>query len=342
MEHNQFWEHSPKHRINYQVPYDLDLNDVAFPNEVSTPETDRMLDMLFKEDAAYMWAWLGYSFVRSNANWQLLTFLYGVPGNGKNTFQRNFLNKLFGMENIGALDEEQLTTKSQYNLINLQGKFVNIASDMTGEFNKEWTILKRVSGGDIVEVEAKQVQATQMVNTASLLFVTNVYPQMALDEGMNRRIQIVEMRTPSLKTDELKKQYSINWQKVWDEIPHVAFKAIRYYMAHKDNPLPPISEHMKQQKEQFKKDANPVSRFVTEHLTPDEPDRGVSIKYLYEQYIAEMKFNGMKYISQPKFQKEIKNLGYQLEIAHPHGNDYNGQRLTRVLNWQYETPSSVM
>lgn len=330
-----WYDHDKNFMMNYQIP-------IAFPAELTqsisnlaTPETDRLLKNNFGDDAEYVWtALLGYSFIRSNAHWQLINFIYGVPQNGKSTFQNKFLEPLFGITNISSLSEEQLTIKGTFNLANLRGKVINIASDMKNGFNSQWDVLKRVSGNDLIEVEKKGIQAKQMRNTASLLFITNVYPEMPLDAGLNRRINIIEMRTPALVTPELKQKYAVDWKKINNELPQVAFKAILKYRSHSHDEMPPISEHMQQQKEQFKRNANPVSRFVEENFADDEPENGVSVNYAYDHFKGYIKFDDNdsgRIISKNEFKKQLQAMNYNVESRQRHGCDDDGTQLTRIM-----------
>jgi P4 family phage/plasmid primase-like protien len=177
-------EHSPLFFNLFYLPYDFDISADA-------PMFKKFLDSSLPSDADQdMIQCFAGNCLIMDVIYQVFLILHGQGSNGKGVLIE-ILTHLLGKENVSALALEDFGDK--FRLMETYGKLLNVSAD-TAEIDKAHEgLIKRWTGGDIIQFEAKFRQAFSAVPTAKLAILTNELPRFAdRSDGIWRRMRIVK------------------------------------------------------------------------------------------------------------------------------------------------------
>lgn len=123
--------------------------------------------------------------------YQKMFFLYGPGGNGKGTYI-NMLTKLIGRKYVSHIDLNELIN-NRFATSDFHGKFANISGEVDMNFLKKTSILKKLTGGDIIKGEEKFKKPFDFKNYAKIIIVTNKIPE-TIDRtpAFFRRVNLIE------------------------------------------------------------------------------------------------------------------------------------------------------
>lgn len=115
-------------------------------------------------------------------------FWIGCHDSGKSTLAK-ILSKLLSPELISSVPLEKFDDK--FRISQMSNTRINIGGEISKRTNSlQWKIFKEITGGDIVNIEAKYCNAVNAVITAKLLFLGNFMPNMPKDEALKDRLHI--------------------------------------------------------------------------------------------------------------------------------------------------------
>lgn len=227
--------------------------------------------------------------------------LVGDGNNGKGTFQMLLIN-LIGKENISTLKIHEFGDR--FRSYQLQGKVANIGDDIDSEYIRDNGFLQSVITMDLVTLEQKNKDAFSVQMGIGVIFSANKIPKMSnKTNGTYRRQTII----PFNAHFEGKEDKSIKEEKLKD-------KTVLEYVLHKALQLDfekfIVPKVVKEAKEEFKKENDPILDFYCETIEPyldsknemfdPELDR-LPINYVYKLYTHFAKENGYKIPSQKTF-----------------------------------------
>jgi len=115
-----------------------------------------------------------YSLIRYYP-YQKVFFLYGSGGNGKSVFAR-ILEMLIGQHNISHVSLTDFQ-KNRFSKAELDGKFINMCTELDYQDLTRTDVLKQLTGGDSIQVEKKFQHPYNFINYAKLIFLTNELPR---------------------------------------------------------------------------------------------------------------------------------------------------------------------
>lgn len=150
------WKYAPNIKLTKPIK---DYLTSTFNND---PDVIAMVQELF-----------GYC-LYSNYNHSGLFYLYGTGGNGKKVFM-TLLEQMLGVENITSKSINSLVT-TRFSTASLYGKLLNSCGELSGRVLKETDMLKRLTGGDRIEAEFKNLDGFDFDNIAKIITACNSIP----------------------------------------------------------------------------------------------------------------------------------------------------------------------
>ena len=183
-------DHDPAHRSTFQVNADWDP-------AAECPLFSRYVDtMLEPEAAVLLWEVIGYSMLSGNPM-QVFVFLEGPGGNGKGVVQRMLVN-LLGPSNVSSLSMAEIDGDNRFKLSSMVGRAANISGETPKTHIGDSSNLKKVTGGDWVDVERKGVDSVQVRIHALPIFSVNEVPSLGDDsEGLFQRAIVIPFHRSS-------------------------------------------------------------------------------------------------------------------------------------------------
>lgn len=178
--------HTPDKIFIQKIPtsYDPDV----------TPEVwQGFLDSILpkKEDQVILQEFLGSILLRPY-RYQKALFLLGEGSNGKTTLLL-ILSNIIGSDNVCSLPLNQLL-KNNFSASSLFGKLANVCGDTSSNFEADWSVFKKLVGGDKLFCDRKYLVPIEFINEAKLIFNTNVLPKIPFNNdnyAFWRRILII-------------------------------------------------------------------------------------------------------------------------------------------------------
>ncbi len=154
-----------------------------------------LLPAVGEDDALLIQKWAGIALTGCNII-QRIPLLTGTPGRGKSTLVST-LEKLIGQNNVAELRTEHLATR--FELFACLGKTLLTGKDVPGDFlmRKGASQLKKLVGGDLLEVEGKGInERFQVVGQFNVIITCNSRLRIRLEgdvEAWRRRLMIVNI-----------------------------------------------------------------------------------------------------------------------------------------------------
>lgn len=264
--------------------------------------TDNTLNKLACQDKSLRYVMeeiFGYILLRRNEIGKMF-ILTGEGSSGKSSFLK-MLRAFTGEENTSALDLKELD--KQFKTAELFGKLINIGDDISGEYIKENSVMKKVTTGDIVNVERKGKDPFDMKSYAKLIFSANKVPRINdTSSGLYRRLVIVPFKavfSPSDEdfdpfiSDKLISQSSMEYMLV------LAIKGLKRLLKKSDFST---SKSITQELEQYQEENNPIISFIKDDDYKIENEVTTDVYRIYQVWCVE---NGFKQMGKIQFSREV-------------------------------------
>ncbi len=241
------------------------------------------MKMWTTEDLNYLLQIIGLSLL-SHDPCQLLFFLIGAGRNGKSTYL-SIIRNIVGDGQYASIDPEEMEDPSNFNLIELFGKHINVAGDIGGASLKNTSTLKKLTGGDSIKANRKFKEPLVFRNTATLVFAANDMPA-AYDHsyGWKRRLVIVRF-DKTIKKEDVDRQLMEKISEDREAIDFVARMALDALIALKNKNFKVKGDTLREEID-AELAAHPLDMFITYFCeTPDnyDPDtERYSIKDAYK------------------------------------------------------------
>lgn len=293
--------HSPDHYLRNHL-------DVAWDPLAGCPRFMQFLDEIFapdidkQEKIRFLQQWIGYCLVADNRQHKFL-WLVGWGGNGKSVLLE-LITHLVGKENVSNAQIERLGEK--FVRAELDGKLVNISSEMGAEATISDGYLKAIVAGDDIEAERKYKPSFTFKPVVRLIGATNYLPRLLdLTDGFFRRAIILNFnrqfgdqeRNPNLIA-ELKL-----------ETAGVLAWAVAGYQTLQDQKRFLIPASSVAALVVYKKESDVIGMFADAMLTSVQSG-GVKPTDLYDSFVRWVKERGYHPSNMNNFCKRLKVLGY--------------------------------
>jgi P4 family phage/plasmid primase-like protien len=245
--------------------------------------------------------------------------LIGAGSNGKGTYLR-LLNEFLGIDNI-ASTEMDLLISNQFHITKLHKKLCCQMSETNFQALKNTSMLKRLSGGDLIGFEYKNKLPFNDYNYAKIIIATNSLPVTHdKTDGFYRRWVIVDFKKQfTEKTDPL-----INLpESEYEGLARWCCNAIKGILANREFDK---EGTIADRKERYESRSNPLQAFLIENYDKILNEK-VSASDFYDHLSAWLQSRGHRALTYQTVRNIMKEEGYE----------YNKQRLST-----YDNPVSVI
>ncbi len=116
---------------------------------------------------------MAYTFYRDNP-FEIITILFGYGANGKSVFTGS-LTALHGAKNVSNVPLSAMLD-DRFALSDLEGKSVNIDTELTGTTIRNTSVLKKITGRQPIRIQRKNEKAYDALIHAKLFFSANHVP----------------------------------------------------------------------------------------------------------------------------------------------------------------------
>jgi putative DNA primase/helicase len=283
--------------------------DIAFDGQAQCPIWLQTLDEIFAPDLdkaekiQLLQEYIGFCLI-PDTRFHRFLWLIGAGGNGKSLILA-VITALIGKINISYAQMERL--ENQFVRAELQGKLVNISSEMSAQATVADGYLKQITAGDIIEAERKNERPFSFKPYARLIGATNVLPRL-LDhtDAFFRRAMIVRFNR-QFKAEEQDKQREANLMAELAGILNWAVTGLQNLLQREDFVIPSSSQA---EVSQYRVNSDPVRQFAEDFLMPTEDkNRWVPSGTLYEHYKAWSMDNGYKSLASNQFADRLSGVG---------------------------------
>lgn len=178
--------------------YTYDYNTVRIPHnynaEASRPiNTINFLSMITDktEEIDFIFQWMGYLMVKGYPIQKML-FLNGDGGNGKSTLIK-LMTSVVGEDNTSAVSMKSLID-NRFQSALLYNKLFNTVADIGSDFFDDSSILKALTGDDVITIERKGENGFSYKNFAKMTYSCNRLPKFKdTSGGLERRILVLDL-----------------------------------------------------------------------------------------------------------------------------------------------------
>lgn len=285
------------------------------------PNIEKWGSYLFGNSWQFLKELLGYAFIPEYKTFNTIAVLVDeMGGTGKSYFFSTIVNVLLGDDNIVAKDLDTIAgsngKSARFGLSGLFEKLSNIHLDLPDTRIEVPDTLRSLSGGDRIDIEAKNVDSVSVVLYALLLFGANQTPNIAVNVALSQRIKIIPVTAPRVRErpEEQAKRASL-----WDEkeaikeIGAFAYIVLQEYQKAKARGTFTINEEVEQATREWLERQDLVTMFLKDAINEDKDDRlgGASLAQTWELFQLWLQENGINSkIQRKQFNARMEKLGY--------------------------------
>lgn len=318
--------HTPDYYSRIQYPFEYEEN-------ADCPKFKKYLEYVLPNEKVreLMLRLVANTFIKNNKD-PYITIYVGDGGRGKSVLLK-VLEKMHGQQNVSTVELHRLANNDSFAKASLEGKNINIDSEIH-DFNiKNTSALKQVASEDSLYINPKHEKARPAENHAKLFFSANRLPQIAETEennGWYRRVVPIgfSVDIPA----EMKNKY-LNDEIINEELSGI-FNLIRPYIKEiRNDPSSRVFNlSVEDQKKKMDMLSKPVLTFIEEcydqyagmgmvytaylneigkdySCHADYEDFYVSKKDLHDHYLEWCKINNIPVVLEiKKFGKEVKEI----------------------------------
>jgi putative DNA primase/helicase len=306
----RFEKHLPQRFIRYCLDFDYDPKATA---PLWQKHLDRSLPNAAKQ--RYVAECLALPFYQGKI--EKAPLLYGRQDTGKSTTLFVY-RSLLGTENMTTESLAALTKldyHGDYARARLDGKLVNIASDISPKINDEGMI-KTIISREAVSARNPNQRGFDMHNYARLVFAMNeLPPQFFIDPALTKRAAIIKFDRVVAARD---KDTDFAEKIIAHELPGVLnwlIAGLKRLLKTRRLDTPPCCVA---EMEQIRSDVDPLCGWLDEvgyHLGNDV---SISVKSAFTAFCDYCKENGNHAPSKKKFTQRLRNLGYEIHAPNGH------------------------
>ena len=289
---------SPKYFITNPIPYSLHKEKYYL-----TPNIDRIFEeWVGKDYVQTLYEIIAYSLLPDYPMNRLFC-LIGVGMNGKSCFL-NLLKKFVGDQNVCSTELDTLLN-SRFEVTRLHKKLVCLMGETNFNEMSKTSILKKLSGGDLIGFEYKNKNPFQEVNYAKIMIATNNLPT-TTDKtvGFYRRWLIIDF--PNEFSEK---------KNILDDIPEEEYECLTIKcLIILKNLLEKKEFHnegsIEQRTKKYEDHSNPLEKFMKE-FTIEDAD-GSIWKFEFEKRLNEWcKENRFRSLSEIVIGKKMRVKGIE-------------------------------
>ncbi len=312
VESGELQEFNPDHHLATK-------NDIHWNADAKCDRWLSFLDEIFAHDAdkavkiAFLKLWFGYCLIPDSSQHKFV-WMVGAGGNGKSVLL-SILTKLLGESNVSHAHIERLNDKNVR--AELQGKLVNISSEMSANATLADGYIKAIVAGDMVEAERKYQPSFSFKPYVKLIAATNNLPRlMDLTDGFFRRAIIL-----SFNRQFTGKDIDVSLEaKLTAELPGILAWSVAGLKDLRENGAFNIPSSSSELLAAYRTESDPVKLFTDECLETSSEGGGILPIDIYTAYRNWCRSNGMSALNSINFGKGLGRLGFMKRRSG--GKDY--------------------
>jgi putative DNA primase/helicase len=291
------FEASPKYFVTNPIPHKISGNP-------DTPNMDRIFEeWVGKNHVKTLYEILAYCCLCDYPINRLFCFI-GSGMNGKSCFL-NLLKEFIGTTNVCSTELDFLLT-SRFEITKLHKKLVCMMGETNFNEIRNTSVLKRLTGGDLIGFEYKNKNPFEDKNYAKIIIATNNLP--TTDDktmGFYRRWMIIDFINQFTEKKDILKDIPL------EEYENLATKctliltdilSIREFTNEGS-----VEDRMKK----FEEKSNPIGRFIKERCTIDDPNDFITSSQFEKQLNGWCKENKYREFSSETIAKKLKDFGLE-------------------------------
>jgi len=292
------FEASPEYFVTNPLPYSLHKS-----RYVETPVLDRIFKEWVGEDyVKTLYEIIAYCMLPSYPLHRIFCFI-GAGMNGKSCFL-TMLRKFIGNDNVCSTELDTLLT-SRFEITRLHKKLIcQMGETNFSEMNKT-SILKKLSGGDLIGFEYKRKDPFEEMNYAKIIIATNNLPT-TTDKtvGFYRRWMIIDFPNQfSEKKDILKDIPEEEYQILAVKCLGILHDLLKNKEFTKEGS---IEDRMKK----YEDHSDPLEKFLKEY-TEEDPNEHI-LKWEFDKMLnGWLNDNRFRSLSDVTIGKKMKEKGYE-------------------------------
>lgn len=296
--------HSPEHHLANKLDITFDPTATCplweqTLGEIFAPDEDKAVKIQLKQE------FIGYCLIPDTRMCKFV-WMIGPGGNGKSLILE-IVEELIGKENITNSHIDRFQEK--FARAELQGKLVNISSEMNSDATVADSYLKKIVSGDSVEAERKFEPSFTFKPYARIIASTNKLPRLQDHSDAFERRAIFIMFNRKFSEAEQDKQRKT---KLLAELPGIlnwAIAGLQRLMQRGRFEIPASSVAAV---DQYRLNSDPVRQFAETflHLTEDSAEE-IGSGLLYDFYRDWNSAHGYKLLASNSFADRLISLGFK-------------------------------
>jgi P4 family phage/plasmid primase-like protien len=313
----EFKEHIPDYLSINQVP-------IVY-NPKATPQLfgQFLSQVLYPQEIRTAVELMAYTFYRDNL-FEIITILFGYGANGKSVFT-GLLTALHGAKNVSNVPLSAMLD-DRFALSDLEGKSVNIDTEVTSTTIRDTSVLKKITGRQPIRIQRKNERAYDALLHTKLFFSANKIP-MAYDESdaFFRRKVILSFpnkfegdRGPNRDDPDLLKK--LTTEEEISGVFNVLMMALKRLLT--QNRIFTREKTIEQRRERYTTAASPIEAFLEDAIAEDSVVSDTVVKErLYQAYKRFCNKHNLAILSK-------ENLGKILKKKYKEDREPSGKRQT--------------
>lgn len=277
------------------------------PWEQGETEETPIIDKIFKE-------WVGEEYVitlKEIMAFSTLTYmpvhrifcLIGVGLNGKSSFIR-LIEMLLSKENVTSSSIERLTN-GHFETAKLYKKLVVVIGEIDKEIFKKTSLLKSLSGDDLIPIEFKNKNPFDSHNYAKPIIASNRLPETNdKTKGFFRRWCIIDFPNKFLeKGDILINIPPHEFNNFCKSIPKIVKQIVRNGGFTNEGDI-------EQREQKYISHSSPINQFIQEHCLIGENQK-IEFSIFYKEFSAFIEDHGYPKVSENLTGRLLNSMGYK-------------------------------
>jgi len=292
---------NPDYFVTNPIPYKI-------TNSIDTPVMDKIFkEWVGKEYVPTLYEILAYCLIPDYPIHRLFCFI-GEGMNGKSCYL-NLLKKFLGKNNVTCTELDVLLN-SRFEITKLHKKLACIMGETNFNQLSKTSILKRLTGGDMIGFEYKNKTPFDELNYAKILIATNNLPE--TDDktlGFYRRWCIIDF--PNRFTEQ---------KDILEDIPEEEYNNLTTKCIFILNELLKTRKFtnegsIEERTKKFEDKSNPLLKFISEN-TENDFEEFISSNEFNKKLNEWCKSNRFRSIDERTVGKNLKSLGYEKGRKH--------------------------
>ena len=283
----------------------------SIPHKLGTSDETPTMDKLFEE-------WVGKEYIQTlyeiiayccyrEYPIQVLFCLYGIGRNGKTCFLR-LLSKFLGKSNITSTDLDLLfgNHSSRFESFKLYKKLCCVMGETNFGILNTSSLLKRLTGGDLIGFEMKGKQPFDDFSYAKLIIASNSLPSSEdTSEGFYRRWVIIPFENQFPEGKDI--LFTIPDQ----EYENLACKVTKILPKLLENGHFTNQGSVEERKHRYIMASNPLPAFIEECCYRDNPNLICSYSKFFSQYCLFLNKKKRRIVGKKEFSKMLNVEGLE-------------------------------